>query len=301
MGYGKPVLYFHLAAESPEMDLSAEVLLGDMFQVAEHYPPGTLSPDRRTLRWNVHLARGACSGERTYPDAASPACRLTSDGYCETAELAHYETADASCLRVDDAEWPLLFYRGSSPRDEVADATRLPLQVRVDDSGAIELIRSPRASATIGRVWHLQDKHVRALVDWPAPGASAQVPSIEAPADPRALMRAELESHGLTSDEIGAFGRAWFDELFGPAPQATADTPSTGERVLDGAGRGGGEVGVGYLGLVGRGRSGSPGQPDNVLLYWLPGEELDSVARLSFEPTPREVHRATLVRVYLGS
>lgn len=287
-GYGKPVLYFHLAEGSPGFDARVDVNLRS-FLLGEHYPPAEGSG--RTIHWEGHLERAACTAERTYPTVEE--CPVTQDGYCETAELAAYETPDHSCFHIGDAEWPLLFYRG------VPGETRppLPLTLNITEGNATAL-RSGDATDTVGKVWYMVDQEVRAIVDWPAPGESIVLEGA-APTDPRALMHAELLEHGLTEEEARAFGRAWYEELFG------AETGSLG---LQGTGRGGGGVGEGLIGLgnttgdtpsaAGRSGLGYHGIPAAVhrLVYWLPAASHDAMTELTFDPAPSAVHRATLVR-----
>ncbi|MFK8001891.1 MAG: hypothetical protein AB8H86_20010 [Polyangiales bacterium] len=286
-GFGKPVLYFHLAEGSPDFDARVGVNLRS-FLLGEHYPPAEGSG--RTIHWEGHLAREACTAERTYPTAEE--CPVTQDGYCETAELAEYETPDHSCFHIGDAEWPLLFYRG------VPGESRPPLPLTLNvDAGSATAIRSADAAETLGKVWYMVDQEVRAIVDWPAPGETVNLEGA-APTDPRASMHAELLEHGLTEEEAQAFGRAWYDELFGT---------QGGTLGLQGTGRGGGGVGEETIGLgngvngdtpglVGRGGYFAVPAAVHRLVYWLPASQHDAMAELTFEPAPSVVRRATLVR-----
>lgn len=286
-GFGKPVLYFHLAEGSPDFDARVEVNLRS-FLLGEHYPAASVSG--QTIHWEGHLQRDACTAARTYPTAEE--CPATQDGYCETAELAEYETPDHSCFHIGDAEWPLLFYRGIPGESRPP----LPLTLNVDASGATAL-RSAAAADTLGKVWYMVDQEVRAIVDWPVPGESVVLEGA-APTDPRTAMHAELLEHGLTEEEAQAFGRAWYDELFGA---------QTGTLGLSGTGRGGGGVGEESIGLgnevngdmpglLGRRGYAAPPAPVHRLVYWLPASQHDAMAELTFEPAPSVVRRATLVR-----
>lgn len=280
-GFGKPVLYFHLAEDSPSFDVRVDVALRS-FRLGEHYPRS--EADERNVTWSGRLEHASCSGERTYPAPESELCQGTGDGYCESAELADYETADHSCFHIGDAEWPLLFYRGLPEEQRPA----LPLELRISE-GEARAQRAHEDAESIGKIWYIVDEEVRAVVDWPAPGESIALTG-EAPENPRALMHAELLEHGLSEEEAQAFGRAWFETLFGP------------EDVIGvvGTGRGGGGTGEGTLGLGNRGGSGglvadNP-SPVHRLVYWLPEQNHEAMAHLEFDPAPRAVRRATLVR-----
>jgi hypothetical protein len=288
-GYGKPVLYFHLAEDSPSFDVRVDVNLRS-FLLGEHYPLSEGSG--RSVHWEGRLERGPCTLERTYPTAEE--CPVTQDGYCEAAELASYETSDHSCFHIGDAEWPLLFYRGAPDEDRPT----LPLALNVDAARATAQ-RTGSASETIGKVWYMVDQEVRALVDWPAPGETITLEG-NAPSNPRAQMHAELIEHGLTEEEAPAFGRAWYDELFG------AELGGEGLG-LQGTGRGGGGTGGGTIGLGNAENTGGQGgllgipSPVHRLVYWLPATDHDAMAELQFTPAPNAVRRATLVRDRAGS
>ena len=268
-GFGKPVLYFHLAEDSPSFEARVDVHLRG-FLLGEHYPLAEGSG--RTIHWEGRLERDPCTVARTYPSVDE--CPVTQDGYCEAAELASYETANHSCFHIGEDEWPLLFYRGV-PQEE---RPTLPLSFGVDEAGNRTAQRGASESETLGKVWYMVDQEVRAIVEWPEPGQSVML-SGNVPADPRAQMHAELLEHSLTEEEARAFGRAWYEELFG----TVAGSPvGPDERGVQGAGRGG---------LLG-----GETVPVHRLVYWLPASAHDAMAGLTFTPAPNAVHRATLVR-----
>lgn len=285
-GYGKPVLYFHLAENSPSFDARVDVNLRG-FLLGEHYP--LTEGAGRTIHWEGRLEREPCTLPRAYPTL--DACPVSQDGYCEAAELASYETAHHSCFHIGDAEWPLLFYRGVPQENRPT----LPLSFGLTLEGNAVAQRTDAASETIGQIWYMVDHEVRAIAEWPAPGEAVNLLGAP-PADPRAQLRAQLIEHGLTEEEAQAFGNAWFEELFG-----TPSVEGGGTLGLRGTGRGGGGTGEGTIGLGNAENTGGllghmPPMPIHRLVYWLPGAEHGAMTELAFEPAPSAIHRATLVR-----
>lgn len=287
-GYGKPVLYFHLAEDSPNIDVQVDVSLRS-FGLGEHFPAATV--DGNQLSWQGQLRRERCATARVYPVRTSDACTGTPDGYCEAAELSDYETAEHSCFHIGDAGWPLLFYRGTPSETPPS----LPIEFSIDAEGNASARRT-RAGETIGKLWYMVDHEVRAVVDWPANGESVVLTG-EAPANPRDLLHTDLLAHGLNEAEAQAFGRAWNEELFG----AESTSQHGGTIGIVGTGRGGGGTGEGRIGLGNTGTGGllaAPHPPPvHRVVYWLPEADHESMAELTFEPAPSAVRRATLVRV----
>jgi hypothetical protein len=132
-----------------ELALSVGVRPAGEGQLLEHFPPGELSDDHRTLRWpSVRITRGGCRG--TYPGLTDARCQ-TSDGLCELAELAGYESAGADCVNVGEQRTGVLFYR-SGP----AQAT-LPLTVTRDAEDVVQVAHAGAPDSA--RVSGLGDAH----------------------------------------------------------------------------------------------------------------------------------------------
>jgi hypothetical protein len=128
---GKPVLYFHLDEGVTELALSVGVRPAGGGPAARALSTGRA--ERRSphaaLAQRAHHARG-CRG--TYPGLTDARCQ-TSDGLCELAELAGYESAGADCVNVGEQRTGVLFYR-SGP----AQAT-LPLTVTRDAEDVVQV------------------------------------------------------------------------------------------------------------------------------------------------------------------
>ena len=315
MGYGKPVLYFHVESGKRIAVRTSVSVTGEM-RMAEHWPR-TFASDTE-VRWDVELVPDPCDEPRTYPTTSDAFCTRMSDGICETAELPEYETDDASCLIVDGTQWPLLLYRAASVEESERPAedarVELPLEVEAEPTGNIR-IRNRSNTTSPFPMFRLTRRpsgaHVTRL-DWPAPGETVTVPRAteDAASDEtsREAIREALVQQGLTETERDAFIRAWADELWGAENEEGAgETAGLGGLGLRGYGRGGGGVGgrpIGLGGLGTIGRRGIPGagydpRTSDVLIYWLPTDVIDRLAPLTFEPAPRNVKRAMLVRVSL--
>lgn len=311
VGYGKPVLYFHLES-SKHIDVSARVQVTHEMRMVEHWPPSLAADDE--VRWEFELTSQPCDGDRTYPTASDAFCTRMSDGICETAELPEYETDDASCLIVEGEQWPLLLYRAApiedAERPEEDARVQLPLDIDKEPDGTIRIRNRSEASSPLAmfRVTRRGAQTQVTRLEWPAPGESVSVPRPAADATgdttSRESVREALTEQGLTENEAEAFFRAWEEELWGA--DAEADPEAAGETSaealgLRGYGRGGGGVGGGIIGLGGFGRGGlaNPFAPrfTDVLIYWLPPSVIDELAPLTFEPAPRNVKRAMMVRV----
>lgn len=289
----KPVLYVH--ASTPT-SLHVEVAPGEGMSVAEHYPPA-----QAPLTWDVAVASGECTTPRDYTGA----CNST-DGYCETHELALYETNDASCLTQGELSLPLLFYR---LRADTPPA--LPLIVeRSVDNGAVLRNAGLEAGASVWRVsWDGESTHATRMT---VPAAGEEFTILRAVeggvADVRAAMRADLALLGLTRQEGEAFMRAWDSALFGPPGSVDEDGAVDGPRPVDGIPAdippADGPVDIDSLTtdetvLDDRVSNNAPRVTD-ALLYWLPASNIESMAALTFRPVPQKISRAILVRVDLN-
>lgn len=276
-GLGKPVLYVHLADGTDEVTFTARVTLPGAGTIAEHWPLRTLDAPG-TVTWSgVRAHRGVC-GPRRYPALNDPPCNGR-DG-CEAAELATYETADGACLSAQ-GDFDHLFYRGELPTLEA------PLVVQRGSLGAI-VARNPTSELIGPFVVRVTVRGARLSVlvsDAVGEGGEVSIPSPTAAPIPTSAVRgaparaagiqaleAGMRGIGLTQPEIDAFGRAWWDEIFSTsAPQ---------ER---------------------RGRLGDHGTARvyvvrDELIYWVPQGLADRAATLHFEPPPRAIRRALLVR-----
>jgi len=283
MTVDKPVLYVH--ADS-EMEISVTVRPGEGMSVAEHWPP-MLS---EVLSWRVDVAPGACASARAYPTT----CR-SADGYCETAELALYETADAACLTHGDHQLPLLFYRMR------ADAPPpMPLEVR--RAGADVVVTNLSSEGAVGGVWRVrwdaQTGVTNAVrVDVPAIGerVTIEMPTTGGVSAARAAMRADLASHGLTVPEGEAFMRAWDAALFGASGSVDEDDGDAGDEPVDpGADdrtRAIDELTVDGIPAI----VGGPRIADTII-YWLPRDAIEALAAIEATPAPTHLRRAILVR-----
>jgi hypothetical protein len=225
---------------------------------------------RRDRRWQTELVRGACAG--SYPSQGDPHCE-TPDGFCETAELSTYESADADCFVVDGARYGLLFYRSestsfgtpcavlSSPSEGLVarcePATDIPTVMRVHRDANRERTRVWLSTAGDGHfsldesAEGVRELTAAAAIEW---------------------LGEQLIQKGMTPGERDAFLRAWTIALFGD------EAPVTGQEDH-------GEL----LGVAA-----------DALLYFLPSGVVDAELPLEFDPPPTSVSRAFLVRVDLA-
>lgn len=271
---GKPILYVHLPEGVESLDLAATLTLGNEGSFTEHLPPGELNGT--TLTWNVTARRGSCSARERYPSASDPRCREPSDGYCEAAELYAYETNDAACLRVGEADWNHLFYRAQAPGT---------MPIRIESTHAGQLVHNdasapiPSKLIRIRRHASIGDTRVH-VFDAPAPGQSIPMPDAteSAASDASGALRSALESLGMTGAETNAFMIAWEAELLGEAPDAS-ERPAI-------------QVGVPPRELRSKA---------DALVYFMPRESVDSLIGLELDPPPTDVRRAMLVRVDLNA
>lgn len=261
----KPVLYFHLASGSSEALANVEISMPSP-GIVERFPAGELSPDRTSLAWSgLRIRKGSCHVVGA-PTRDAPLCQ-TSDGLCEAAELAKYETADADCIEgTDGARYNHLFYRGTGP------APLLPLEVAV--RGATIEITHARAADASGPILYVHDAGGASTVstlDLPSIGASvkASPPEKSDVASARAALDDAMRKSGLTAEEIGAFDRAWANDLFGDA--AGREAPA---------------------------RRGAPA-PRDFLLFVMPPSLLDAASKVTVRPVPSALRRFLLVRLFV--
>lgn len=278
VGLGKPVLYVHLLDATQEVTFSARVTLPRMGTIAEHWPERTLDAPGVVTWSGVRAHRGECR-PRAYPSSTEFPC-LGRDG-CEAEQLAKYETSDGACLTAAGRDYDDLFYRGELPTFEA------PLVLARGTDGAV-LARNPtdeligpfvvRVVVRGGQLSVLVSDAVGegGEVSIPSPTATPTPPSVTRGAAARGAgiraLVAGLRAAGLSEPESEAFGRAWWDELF-----ATASRTETGRR--------------GYVAA-----RPAPSVPRDELLYWLPQGLADRASVLTFDPPPRAVRRALLVR-----
>ncbi|MFK7999320.1 MAG: AgmX/PglI C-terminal domain-containing protein [Polyangiales bacterium] len=266
-GGGKPVIYVHLQGEGNVARFNASLSTAGRF--LEEWPHSEGSTPTR-LTWDVAARRGSCSADARYPVANDEHCAGIADGYCEAAELAHYETEDSACLTVAGDQWNHLFYRAQIPGD-------VPL--RVSKSGETFTVHnSAQLPGRLMRI-HREDDAVNSrvvLFDAPAAGESMVVPAADSPAPLGvAALEAELSALGMSADETEAFMIAWEAELFGDTSQRT------------------------QVEMIGSPPHDLRPKADS-LLYFLPVVTLDAMVPLAFTPPPAEVRRAVLVRIDLG-
>jgi hypothetical protein len=281
---GKPVLYFHLDDGVAELALSVGVRPAGEGRLLEHFPPGELSDDHRTLRWpSVRITRGGCRG--SYPGLTDARCQ-TSDGLCELAELGGYESTGADCVNVGEQRTGVLFYR-SGP----AQAT-LPLTVTRDAEDVVQVAHagapdSARVSGWVMRIARGADRTQTRVRVVPLTGREpvqvgpARGDGSVAADEGIAQLRAAVLAGGLDEPEANAFMTAWTDALFGaePPPPPPPQPPGT--------------IGMGPLG----GRRHPLGSVADAVVYVLPQASVDALLPLELTPAPRSVQRVFLARV----
>ncbi len=323
-GIGKPVLYFHLDDGTDALDLAVGVRATGG-QVVEHFPAGVLSEENAVLRWpSVRVTRGACRG--TYPMLADPACQ-TSDGLCEAAEVASYESATADCVQVGEQRGGVLLYR-TGP-----STAGLPLRVSVDEAGQVTVTRAtaaPEGDAPPSAGWVMRitrgDTRLLTRVQIVPLGAdgSASVPPAETVAPGadagRAHLRDALTAAGLDDAERDAFLTAWDEALFGEDPlgrgagglDGTLGVGPGGSAIPPGGAgyapphlrpppRGVGSGEAGLVGTIGGGGGlgfhHALGSVADALVFLVPRADVDALLPLDLDPPPRLVRRVFLARV----
>lgn len=277
----KPVLYVH-SEETAEFPVSVTVHLPDSLRAAENFPPTELTP----LRWRAQVGSAGCRG--TYPGGSDGLDARCIDGYCEVYELAQYETTDARCLTVGNAQAPLLFYRLWAPNAPPA----LPLAVALDGDDVVVTRQAPRG--TLGSLIRITRQGSSVLTTVTPLGDRVNTLRIGPPTAPAQVgydaLRAALSEQGLTQPESAAFLRGWQDSLFGdsvPVAQdvdrlddvVPVDRPVADDEMADRDGE----------------RIGMPRDQD-VLIYWLSPEAIDPIARIEATPAPRHLRRVFMVR-----
>lgn len=292
----KPILYFHARAPVALASVRVEAVGGAL---REHWPLTTDAAFPAAVTWRdlaldpAHVVGGAgCAVPRFPSPEEHPCVDLARGEACESAQLANLAAADANCLaspsEAKGATSPFLFYRSrSSTFTPPLRITRLASgEVRVANEGDRPIPGSlVRLRLSNG---YVQSRAVRP----PAPHASIVISAdfsasaddesddrrADRPAPPggpdagRQALRATLKEVGLTGPEVEAFMRAWDPALFG-----------------------GGEVMDGTAVDVLDSKSDKSAPAVESLLYLLPPEACDGVARLTFDPPPTEVRRALAV------
>jgi hypothetical protein len=258
----KPVVYFHLDEGVRALDVRVDVQLEGT--LIESWPTLTRHEGNR-FGWDASLT--ACG-----PGEHSAATDLTvmtsrtecpaSDGYCEVADLPSYETADAACVDVGDAQGRLLFYRGL-----LSPGTRLPLSVE----GAASTLRI-RTRETLPQHAYLV-RNAQAFLLHPSANDATLVEADAEPCDGAASLTRDLLDAGLTEDEANAFMRAWSVSLFEGDVQSRETM-----RLSRGA-----EIGA-----------------EVTLLYFLPRADIERLAPMQVTPTPRRLERVMAVRHHIA-
>jgi len=269
----KPVVYVH-AQQATHFSLT--VALGPGYELAERWP-GVGAP----ISWQASVSPGPCQTRSAYPDGCQ-----SSDGYCETRELAGYEAADSSCLHVGADYASLLFYRLRAT-DIAAAGQRLPVKVEPGRVHAATGRTAWRVSFDAAGAGHAQRFSLTPEAqDFDSP------PQREVAAA-ASWAHDELMRLGLTPAERAAFERAWWQRLF-----HMGATTSDGDRATDmpalPADRRVATDDETTLDLL-TADGITPGAPQDTLLYFLQPAEIDAIARLDASPAPRQTHRAFLV------
>lgn len=260
----KPVLYFHLADGTNAVDATVTVttpLLG----FVEVFPKGDLSSDSRTLTWRgLHVRKDGCHVVGA-PRRDAPECRTT-DGLCEAAELPTYETADASCIDMAGSSFNHLFYRANGSPPE------LPFEVVA--KGNQLSITHVRATDTIGPILYVHNAGGQVTLSTIATPPIGRATLADPPkeTDVRSAQNAldsAMKEVGLTEAEVGAFDRAWSNDLFGNA--TTREMPARRAALA----------------------------PSDVLLFVLPASLVSGASTVTVTPAPRALRRFMLVRLHV--
>jgi hypothetical protein len=277
MDVDKPVLYVHANAAMP---VTIGVIPGPGLRIAEHFPLTRLDP----ISWRLDVAPGACTTPRAYPTTCD-----APDGYCETAELALYETSDASCLTHEGVSLPLLFYRMRADTPPV-----MPLDAHREGDEVV--VHNKLGHDGIGAVWRVRWDGASGVthatrVPVPPRGATLRIPlpTSSGVEGARAALRADLAAHGLSAPESDAFTRAWDTALFGRASSVDGDRTDRPVRPNDIIATD--ELSADDIPAM----AGGPRIAD-AILYWLPADAIEGLARLEASPAPEHLRRAILVR-----
>ena len=313
MTVDKPVLYFHASAPVQLERVHVEAVGGT---IREHWPvtPGAAFPtsvDWSTLTLDAARRAGGASCAAVFPSASALPCSALPQGEeCESAQLATVVSPSATCLQSGAAHLPFLFYRARTT------TFTPPLQVsklasgelRITNSGALPIpgwvVRLRRDGSRV-RAIAARGPAARATIVIGNDFANAATPTadgdhaasdedrtIDQPAMPvtegpgRVALRLTLLQLGLDHGEADAFFRAWDATLFGERIVPLVDTPPAP-----------------------RDRTPRDDQPVDTLtadcrgdcigtdtiLYFLPEQTCDGVARLTFTPAPTRVRRALAI------
>lgn len=285
----KPVLYFHADDAMTLRSVRVDSAAGGT--IVETWPALAAGG---TVQWNdVALAPGACTESPLPNEHQVPCLGLPNGDQCETPGLGVVRTNDAACVTTAGTTERFLFYRGRSTTltpPLVFARTQVAGHVRVTNEGDAPI------PGMLVRLWSSSGTTRALAVAPPAPHASIDVDadfdraaqaSDESPSadDRRGLassvepgrnaLRATMIGLGLTGPEADAFLAAWSDALFGRdgAVDHLSDAPPTDLLPA----------------------------PTESFVYFLPEPATDGVARLTFDPPPRAVHRAIAVWARLPS
>jgi hypothetical protein len=292
MAVDKPVLYFHSADPRTLAEVAVHV---DGGTILETWPFVAGSTD---VAWrNVALGSPAGCAPSPLPTASVPPCSVLGPGaFCESAGLAIVRTEDASCVTAGGSTDRFLFYRAQSHTFEPPlrfSRTQVFEDVSVTNDGDEPI------PGVLVRIWS-DGIRTRTLVaeppaphettvighdfptdttgdDMPVDGRFATDESLPAPSvtgPGREGLSRTMREIGLTSAEVDAFLRAWEPSFFGGdgAHAGATDQPPLDVLSADG----------------------DPAPRDSIV-YFLPQRATDRVARLSFDPPPRAVHRALAI------
>lgn len=281
----KPVLYFHTKGKLDLASVSVTAPSGG--SILEVWPLLHNGRTGEAIGSRVEWTRvaldptGECAPS-PLPTIADPPCTALGADFCEVASLAVARTSDAACVTTNGTTERFLFYRGRST------TLRPPLVVaRRGAAGEIAVTNTGarRIPGKIIRIRSVDGETSASASSPPEPNDAVQiaepsgVSALELPASTgklpatvgSAVLRDTLGELGLTVEEIDAFMRAWEPTLF----------PRPGYTQLD--------IQLDSVpGLRSMGRTES-------ILYFLPEESTDDVAKLGFSPAPRVVRRAIAV------
>lgn len=269
MAVDKPVLYFH--ADGP-LTLRSVRVHAEGGTIEEHWPLTPRTGIAADLGWyDVSLAPGETCAFTPLPTTCPTA-------FCEVPSLATVRVPGADCVHTAGGDDALLFYRArqstyTPPLVFERSAVYEDVTVRNEGDDPIPgwLVRlhsqngqvvtlavrppAPHGSIVVGHDFG-------AAVDRLGDGDMPAMPGSHEPG--RRAVDETLREIGLTAGESEAFLRAWDGQLFGL-----------------------GAVRDGIVDDEDLERA-----PTESFLYFLPEREVDRVAQLTFDPPPREVHRA---------
>jgi hypothetical protein len=208
-----PLLYFHLAAGTPPLDITVRVTM-PAGTIDAHWPPATeISADRKVVTWRAQVRSEPCSGS-SYPTEG------------EAASLGAFESPDASCVTIGGADFNHLFYAGPT-------AVPMPLAITREGEGVRILNNGPEIPGEVFIVRRSADRAQTLVASQLAhPGIAlsmrAQWPTTMMPIPPASSM----VRFGITNPETAAFQRAWDGAFFGSTPPMPETTPQPTDFVL---------------------------------------------------------------------